>query len=178
MPQRGMPEVLSVRAVIVKTRYRASPLGQGAKALLEHQGFDFPSAPEEVVDLPSDVSDLDSKDLMTMFAVFTAWADYAGAQVGLSVIAEREMERALDIAEAKAWQDMPKSSVTQGKAMIALDDSVIAAKDRLDEAYAYRRLVTDLAARYERDAAVLSRELTRRTSESAPKQTRRDRWAT
>lgn len=162
----------------MKTKYRTSPGGQAAKALLERQGFDFPAAPEEVVDLPTDVSELDAKDLMTIFATFTAWADYAGAQVGLSVIAEREMERALDIAEARAWQEMPKSSVTQSKALIALDETVIQAKDRLDEAYAYRRLVTDLAIRYERDAAVLSRELTRRTSEFAPKQTRRERWAT
>jgi hypothetical protein len=170
-----MQEVLGVR---MKTRYRASSTGAAAKALLETQGFDFPSAPDEVVDLPTDVSDMDSKDLMTMFATFTAWADYAGAQVGLSVIAERQMERLLDIAEAQAWQELPKSSVTQNKAMIALDESVIQAKDRLDEAHAYRRLVTDLAARYERDAAVLSRELTRRTSEYSPKQTRRDRFTT
>lgn len=162
----------------MKTKYRVSPVGQRAKSLLQNQGFGFPPAPEETVELPPDVSEVDGKELMLLLATFTAWADYAGAQVGLSVIAEREMERMLDIAEATAWKSMAKSSVTESKAMLALDESVIHAKECLDEAHAYRRLVTDLAARYERDAAVLSRELTRRTSESSPRQARRDRFTT
>ena len=159
------------------THYLSTPFGQTAKERLEEQGFSFPPAPDEVVELPQDVSDLGGEDLMVMFSMFTAWSDYASAQVGLAVIAEREKERALELAEAQAWQNLPKGSVTAAKALIALDDEVRDCRDELDDAHAYRRLITDLAARYERDAAVLSRELTRRTSEYGPKQARRSKWS-
>lgn len=163
---------------MMKGGYAVSPLGLAAADKLMKQGFEFPSIPEEIVTLPVDLSDLDAKDLMAHFSLLTSWVDYAEAQVGLAVVKERECERALDIAEAEAWRDMPKSSVSAAKALIALNDTVQEKKVELDTAHAYRRLVTGLSARYERDAAVLSRELTRRTSEYSPKTARRERWST
>lgn len=160
------------------SHYSMSFDGSIAVKLLGKQGFELPPKPGDPVVLPTDVSELDSSDLMTSFALFTAWTDYASAQVGLAVVAEREAERQLEHAEAKAWRDIPpKTPVTAAKAIVSLDRSVIESKQELDTAYAYRRLVSDLASRYERDAAVLSRELTRRTSESSPKMSRRDRWS-
>jgi hypothetical protein len=162
-----------------KPTYMTSPVGEGAKAVLEKQGFDFPLPPEEEVNLPVDVSDIDSHELMALFSLFTAWCDYAAAQVGLAVIAERECERAQDRAEAEAWRSYTDAkSVTAAKAMVAIDPDVAKARDSMDMAHAYRRLISDLAVRYERDAAVLSRELTRRTSENGPKEARRQRWTT
>jgi len=162
---------------MAKTVYRMSPLGEEARSRLENQGFYLPDIPNEDPSLPVDVSDLDSPTLMSMFSLFTAWCDYASAQVGLAVVMEREAERLLEHAEAESWRDMGKgASVTASKALVVLSDDVQDARVALDECYAYRRLVTDLSARYERDAAVLSRELTRRTSENGPKQSRRERW--
>ena len=161
------------------TIYRMSDVGGEAKDQLEMQGLILPDSPSEGVDLPEDVSEMDNKDLMILFARFTAWCDYASAQVGLAVISEREAERELDRREANAWRalDVPRATVAMAKALITLDIDVQKARMDLDEHHAYRRLVTDLAARYERDAAVLSRELTRRTSEHSPKTARRERWS-
>jgi hypothetical protein len=162
---------------MAKTVYRMSPIGEEARHRLENQGFYMPDAPDEEPALPTDVSDLDSPTLMALFSLFTGWCDYAAAQVGLAVVMEREAERLLEKAEAEAWRDIGKgASVTASKALVVLSDDVQDARYHLDECYAYRRLVSDLAARYERDAAVLSRELTRRTSENGPKQSRRERW--
>ena len=163
--------------------YYASDNGRETKELLEGQGFVFPERPDvaDQPSLPTDVSDLEDATLMEEFALFTAWADYAAAQVGLAVIAEREAERAVEDAEAKVWQDQmrlnPKVPVTAVKAAMSTAAKVRDARKVFDKAYAYRRLVSDLAARYERDAAVLSRELTRRTqSEWNARQARRERW--
>lgn len=165
--------------------YYATDDGKEAKELLEGQGFKFPEQPndEDQPSLPSDLSDLDDRDLMEEFALFTAWADYAAAQVGLAVIAEREAEREVDSEEARVWRDQlrfnPKAPVAAVKAVMMTDPKVIDARKIHDKAYAYRRLVADLTDRYERDAAVLSRELTRRTqSEWNARQSRRERWKT
>ena len=165
--------------------YYATDDGANAKELLEGQGFRLPDQPdaEDQPKLPADLSELDDSDLMEEFSLFTAWADYACAQVGLAVVAEREAERTLEGVEADVWRDQlrfnPKAPVAAVKAVMVSDTKVMEARSTLDKAYAYRRLVSDLADRYERDAAVLSRELTRRTqSEWNARQARRERWRT
>jgi hypothetical protein len=157
--------------------YRAGPRGSRAVVNLQDQGFDLPPVPSDMeVELPPDVSAVDSSELMRLFGLFTAWCDYATAQVGLAAIDERQAERTVERKEAEAWRDLPKSSVSAAKALVALDLQVQKAQNELDECHAYRRVVSDIAARYERDAALLSRELTRRTSEAGPKSSRRERW--
>lgn len=165
--------------------YYATDDGRDAKELLEGQGFKFPDQPDEddQPHLPADLSDMDDSLLMEEFSLFTAWADYAAAQVGLAVIAEREAERAVEGEEARVWRDQlrfnPKAPVAAVKAVMVSDPKVMEARKIHDKAYAYRRLVSDLTDRYERDAGVLSRELTRRTqSEWNARQSRRERWKT
>lgn len=155
--------------------YRTSPRGSNALDQVEQQGFRLPLKPSDHPELPVDLSDLSPDELMSALSLFTAWADYASAQVGLAVIAEREVERELDVVEARAWQGVEKAtSVSAAKAQVAAHKGVIDTQRKLDATHAYRRLVSDIADRYERDAAVLSRELTRRTSE--PSQRRKDRF--
>jgi hypothetical protein len=159
--------------------YRASPEGETALTKITDQGFTLPESPgeENKPALPDDLSELDDAGLMEEFSLFTAWADYASAQVGLAVIAERaaeldlEWQISLHIAAAST-----KKTVTLVKAEALQNPDVYDARKKVEEAYAYRRLVSDLADRYERDAAVLSRELTRRTSEASVKATRREKW--
>ncbi|WP_371590954.1 hypothetical protein [Streptomyces sp. NBC_00470] len=59
-----------------------------------------------------------------------------------------------------------EKSVASQKAATAADPSVQAAADELESAYAYRRLCEPVNADYAATAALLSRELTRRTSVS------------
>jgi hypothetical protein len=162
---------------MTKGAYAVSPTGLAAADKLMKQGFEFPEQPGDGATLPDDLSDLDPRDLIETFALMTAWADYAHAQVGLATISEREAERVLEKAQARYWLDSPKgATVASLRTLSVLDPDVTKAQQDLDEHHAYRRLVSDLASRYERDAAVLSRELTRRTSENSPKSTRRERW--
>lgn len=157
--------------------YSMSPLGGEAVEKVEAQGFRLPDPPD-VADqpkLPEDLSDLDDEALMNEYALFTAWADYANAQVGLATIAEREAERHHDYITGLFWSDQPRTKpVTLIKAEAAQEPGIMEAAEALDKATAYRRVVSGLAAFYERDAAVLSRELTRRTQ---PDRTaKRDRY--
>jgi hypothetical protein len=164
---------------MAKTTYRLDPTGEGAMEKVRDQGFELPDSPEEQPHLPTDLEVLDSKALMEEFSLFTGWADYASAQVGLAVISERAAELELEWQISRHYSDTPKAkSVTLTKAEALQNPDVYEARKAYEEAYAYRRVVSDLATRYERDAAVLSRELTRRTSETSPKATRRERWAT
>ena len=161
--------------------YEQSPIGEQTVDTLEKQGFKLPPAPdvEDQPALPEDLSDLDDRMLMDEFSLFTAWADYANAQVGLATIAEREAERELEYKTGLFWSDQPRTkSVTMIKAEAAQEPQVVTDQDRFDRAQAYRRMVSVVAERYERDAMVLSRELTRRTQgEWNAKQSRRERWA-
>jgi hypothetical protein len=161
--------------------YAMSPVGDEVTKTLMSQGFRLPEAPdvEDQPALPDDLSDLDDVALMNEFSLFTAWADYANAQVGLATIAEREAERELDYKTGLFWSDQPRTKpVTTIKAEAAQEPQVRAAQETLDKATAYRRMVSEIADRYERDAMVLSRELTRRTQgEWNAKISRRERWA-
>jgi hypothetical protein len=112
---------------------------------------------------------------------FTAWGDYASAQVGLAVITERECEMELELITADVWQKTlkvePKTSVTVLKTVALTVESVAKARRTYEDAYAYRRLISDVADRFEKDALVLSRELTRRTQmEFGARTRRRDKW--
>ena len=65
--------------------------------------------------------------------------------------------------------------VTYARAQVAADPRIVALKDVVEEAYAYRKLVESLAANVERDASLVSRELTRRTS--SRNRTSPSRWS-
>ncbi len=146
--------------------YYESAVGSAARQRLEGQGFFFPAKPADRVEIPDDITSMPDEDLMEVFANFTAWADYATAQVGLAVVAERTAEREVETAEAQGWATVPpKTPVAAGKGYVGAIPEVRAAREAYDHAYAYRRLVYDMAERFERDAALLSRELTRRTSD-------------
>jgi hypothetical protein len=160
------------------TAYKTTPRAQEALDELRAQGFKLPAKPRnEPALVLGDVSELADEQLIDDFILLTAWTDYAAAQLGLAVINEREKERKVEEAVAAAWQDMhkkfPRTPVTVMREVIMDDPQVKRAKVAMDEVYAYRRLLSDLTARYERDASALSRELTRRTSEKALTKARR-----
>lgn len=156
--------------------YRMNRDGSAALSLLSEQGFDLPEQPEQRAPvLPLNLTEIEDSELMETFAKMTAWCDYAMAQVGLASITERDAEHSLEMAEAAFWKKMPKSSaVTSIRETMPSDPAVADARSRLIEVYAYKRVISDVAARFERDAAALSRELTRRSN---GKEKTRDRWA-
>lgn len=158
------------------TTYRLDPVGEKALEKVLDQGFHLPEVPADQPSLPSDLSELDDQSLMEELALFTSWADYAGSQVGLAVISERSAELDMEWQISRYYSDSSRSTpVTITKAEALQDPDVYASRRKFEEAHAYRRLVADLHARYERDATVLSRELTRRTSEVSSRAARRAR---
>jgi hypothetical protein len=161
--------------------YFTSRLAEEAIESLKEQGFVLPHKPDHAPELPDDVSTLDDESLLKLMQEFTAWADYASAQVGMAVIAERESDLALEKATAEVWHRSlavdPKMSVTVLKTVSLTVTEVADARDQYESAYAYRRMASDIADRFERDAQLLSRELTRRNqSEFNVRQRRRAKW--
>lgn len=162
--------------------YYSSPLGDEALTSIKTQGFALPDKPNaDRPTLPEDLSTLADEDITQLMTEFTAWGDYASAQVGLAVIAERECEMELDVVTAEVWKESldanPKMSVTVLKTVALTVEKVRKARGSYEDAYAYRRLMSDVADRFEKDALVLSRELTRRTQlEFGARTRRRDKW--
>ena len=162
--------------------YYTSPMADEALDSMKKQGFDLPPKPaQDRPELPEDLSDLDDGDLTELMKEFTAWGDYASAQVGLAQVAEREAELEMDRVTAEVWKNTlnedPKMSVTVLKMVTLTVEGVSKARGSYEDARSYRSMMSDVAARFERDALVLSRELTRRTQGEFHARTRR-KWET
>lgn len=147
------------------------------------QGLSLPDMPQkEVPSLPRDITSLSDEDLMELFVALTAWNDYASVQVVFAQVDERDCQRVLDLAEARAvaanWTGGRDDRVAIAKAKIATDDQVVKAREQLDYRHAYRKLVEVIASNVERDAALVSRELTRRTAGATSVVRRSSRWST
>jgi hypothetical protein len=139
--------------------------------VLSTKGFIIPSKPTyEIPALPRDITDLNDDDLMELFVELTSWNDYVAPQLAVAAIDEREADRYVSVLEATAmvnhWKGASGERVTIAKANIVIDPKVIEAKEELDSKYAYRKLIETLLQNLERDTALVSRELTRRTSNS------------
>lgn len=150
---------------------------------LSGSGFTLPTSPEDSIPtLPEDITDLDAEGLMDLFTRLTAWSDYVSAQVAIAQIDEREAQRRVDVAEARAtssnWTGGSGDRVAVMKAKAAADPEVLDAYELLDGRHAYRKLVEVLANNLDRDIVLVSRELTRRTAGSSGLPKRKDRWTT
>lgn len=117
---------------------------------------------------------------MRLFVGLTRWTDHLAVEVGLAEVEERSLERIVARAEAmvllKNWSGGKDDRVTVAKAERSLDETVVEWQDKLDVAYARRKLMQVMFQAAERDAALCSRELTRRTGRHEPNSRRADRW--
>lgn len=130
-----------------------------------------PVRPEfDYVQLPSDVTTLSSEQLGEKFTKLTAWADYASSELAHSIIAERDAQRRLSIKEntllvQKMGAQSKGERVTLIKAEISINPDVLDLSQTYEEKYAYRKLVEMTLNNYERDLALISREVTRRSND-------------
>lgn len=169
-----------MRTVNRRRELRTAEESAQALAELRKQSLSVPEKPDgDVPTIPSRLTEIGDEELMERFAELTAWSGYLAVQVACAQIDERTVDRVLETAEATAllgnWGGGSGDRVTVAKAQRSVDPYVIAERDRQAEAHAYRKLVEVLASNVERDAALVSRELTRRTS-SAPVNRRAERW--
>jgi len=131
---------------------------------------DLPKPAYNQAVLPPDITVLTGEQLAEMFTVLTGWADYIAAQLAQAQIAEKKAIREVEYAESMAMvtkvTNAPKGmTVTLMKAQIDIDPEINSLRDVADEKYAYRKLLEMLLNNQERDITLVSREITRRTSE-------------
>lgn len=134
---------------------------------MRDQGLEIAERPEsEMPSMPHDLTELDDRSLMVLYSEVTAWAEFAESQAACAVIDEKHAARVAeatyrDAVEARRAEGL---NVTDARNQAKGDAGVLAAENASFEAEAYRRLVDSVAKRCERDAALVSRELTRRTA--------------
>jgi hypothetical protein len=130
-----------------------------------------PNEPKyQQVTLPKDITDLSSEQLAEMFTALTIWADYLASQLAEAQIKERNAKNKLDFEEntqlvRRMGSAVKGERVTLVKAQIATDPKVVGLSDSYEETYAYRKILEMLVNNHDRDLALVSREITRRTSD-------------
>jgi hypothetical protein len=110
---------------------------------------------------------------MRLFAELTRWTDHVGGQLVLQEISERYATSAYDLAYAQVYTSrMGKKPKTEGQSNLVrsetlADPDVVELRDTVDATYARRKVLGLMLSNLERDAQLVSRELTRRTSREA-----------
>lgn len=136
-------------------------------------GFEIPRLPLKITDLTDD-------KLMGLFVALTRWTDYLAGAVAEAEIEERAAEAVLNKAQAlvllRDWGGGRDERVTLAKAQRDIDPEVEKRQELYDTAHAKRKMVTVLFSSTERDAAVVSRELTRRVGRREDHERRERRW--
>ncbi|WP_188187581.1 hypothetical protein [Nonomuraea sp. SYSU D8015] len=113
---------------------------------------------------------------MELFALLNAWVAYAGGQLSLAAIDEKDAEAELDVRRARVLiSGKAAKSVSAAKAAADEDPDVVEARQVVTNAYAVRKLTETVYEALERDVFLVSRELTRRTGR-ADREARNNRW--
>mgnify|MGYP006289837789 FL=1 len=124
----------------------------------------------EMVKLPPDITALSSEQLAEMFTVLTGWADYIATQLAGAQIQEKVLEKKVDRKTAsltveKMGAATKADKVTLIRAQIALDQELQDLEEEHHQAYAQRKAWEVMLNNQERDITLVSREITRRTSD-------------
>lgn len=142
------------------------------------QGLSLHPQPEtEIPILPPDLTAIDDEDLMILYSLLTAWSDFVSAQVSCAQVDERAAEKKLAHSENLLMiaSGDRGDRVTYARAQVAAEPTIVALKEEIENLHAYRKLVETLSMNIERDASLVSRELTRRTSSRS--RTSPSRWS-
>jgi len=128
----------------------------------------LPKQPIEVefLELPDDISDVDSSILTNLMAKYAAWASYADYEATKAEVEHMKLEKGLQQAVGRAMSLSGGKSVAAKKASAAGDPEVINIKESLSLAYERMTLIRSIMRGYERKNTVASRELSRRQSRS------------
>jgi hypothetical protein len=134
-------------------------------------GLTFRKPSEEQVELPPDITMLNSEQLGEIFTRLTAWTDYIASQLVHSQLEERAAQKAMEYNEnlllvKRLGAGVKGERVTTVKAEIAVDENIVRLSNQYEEKYAYRKLVEMLLNNHERDLSLVSREITRRSNDS------------
>jgi hypothetical protein len=136
----------------------------------EGWGLHFEKPSDEQVKLPADITDISSEELGLLFTRLTSWTDYIASQLTMAQLEERAALKKKDFTEntmmvRRMGAQVKGERVTAVKAEIAVDPLVVELDNEYEEKYAYRKLVEMLLTNHERDLSLVSREITRRSSD-------------
>lgn len=139
----------------------------------------WPDQSEQPV-MPKDISLLGSDELSFLFSQLTAWSNYVAGQLAACQVDEHVLNKKKDSLEARLFLDKDNSKVkgervTLIKAQVAADPRIEDLESQLNHAYAYRKMIEVIANNFERDVALVSREITRRTNDF--RATRKDKFS-
>jgi hypothetical protein len=122
--------------------------------------------------LPINLTSLDDDEIMELLVKFTKYQDYIAGQLSLIEIDESAAKSNLEVAKARhmveGWTGASDAKVTISKARAVLDEKVGEAATVVTTLEAKRKVFSILENTMARDAAVVSREITRRTGSSGP----------
>lgn len=152
-------------------------------AAMDELGFGLSPKPTYVIpEIPRDITELDDDGLMDLFVQFTQWNDHLAGAMAIAIVNETEAKSALAHAEAKAmlnaWTGAKGETATKAKAVVAASDEIHELTKDYDYKYAFRKLLETKTGNVERNAQLVSRELTRRTSGGSGLQARSRRFTT
>jgi hypothetical protein len=135
-----------------------------AAAEAEKQGLTLPRRPTgEPPQVPLDLTDLDDRELMELFGLLNRWAAFLGGQLAAAEVDESYASKLVDKLTALGQiRARGEKTATAMKASVWEGEDFQAAQDAKQEAYAYRKLIEALYNAVDRDAFLVSRELTRR----------------
>lgn len=133
-------------------------------------GLTFQKPSEEQVNLPTDITSVNSEELGELFTRLTAWTDYIASQLVMAQLEERAAQKKLEFTEntmlvRRMGAQVKGERITAVKAEISVDPEVVALDNDFEEKYAYRKLVEMLLNNHERDLSLVSREITRRSND-------------
>lgn len=133
-------------------------------------GFDQPK-------VPTTIAETSDSTLMNIFVRLTRWADYIGAQFAVAEVQEQMAETALKLVKVQTFVVLApgKGEVTMAEAQRDTSPEVRHAQAELDVIYAKRKMLGVMYANCDRNAALVSRELTRRLGRN-DRESRADRY--
>jgi hypothetical protein len=128
----------------------------------ETENIRLPGQPSADPDMPSDVTELSSQELGTLYAQFVAYTEFLESKAALAEITSEE-DAAYHL-HIEAEVRLSKSGTVQDKAAKTLQDpKYIESEIRAISSKAKAKLLRARAKGYERCGNALSREMTRRT---------------
>ena len=148
-------------------------LGDGSKQAVDkmkEQNINLWPEQDKQPPMPKDISLLESDELSALFTRLTAWSNFVAGQLAASQVDEKVLEKRRDMLEAKLliMKDTSKvkgERVTMMKAQVMSDPGFMEIEERYMGAYAYRKMLEVVYNNFERDVALVSREITRRTND-------------
>ena len=151
---------------------------------LNKLGFPLTPKPKfDIPNLPRDITELDDEGLMDLFVQYTQWSAHLAGAKAIADINEREAETALkqatDAAMMANWTGAKGADrVSVVKAIIGSSPNIQSLQHDLDVKYAFRKLIETRTDNIDRDGQLVSRELTRRTSDGGGMRSRARRFTT